>query len=190
VKEDFKLLHAVRDEFEDTGIKVKLEKLIEDLPSAQEQMPNIELHEIMEIWNNRFMPGLTKEEHKTIYLAVFQFFAGLRHSELTEVQDDNITIKMVSEIKFPVLNYISYKGKNAKTNSVPLNSICMEIIEYWRTHKFKGPQQVNKKTKEVMYFPKCLLPVIPSTKYNKALHKFLKETSDVRQRREKDQVSR
>lgn len=80
---------------------------------------------------------------------------------------------MINGGHIKVWTYVA--NKNGDENTVPLNAICMGIIEKWSAKGFKSPERRDPKLKKTIDYPNCLLPVLPSSKMNKALHEFLKD---------------
>jgi integrase len=171
VREEFRHMAAVCNEFRKVGLQVKLDSFTANLrtPGDSSEQPHVTYDEIQVILKNLDKLSSSIEE-KSVYVSVFQYFTGLRHNELYQVEDRNITIKMMDDVQFKVLNYIS--DKTGKQNSVPLNNVCLEIIEHWRGKKFKAPKRRGK------VFADCLLPVLTLTGMYTGFRSFLKKLPD------------
>lgn len=173
VMEDVKHIKAVCNYFDSLDLRVNLSKLTEYLKTPKNPMPYCTVNEIMVIYNyNDF------DEHPEFFEAVrdccvFQAFTGLRHNELYNVTRDNIATLMVDGEQFKVLSHVPNKTKDR--NNVPLNNICLEIIEKWSKKEFESPSKYDKKTRSWTYFDKCLLPVKCNQQSNKFLHKLCKK---------------
>jgi integrase len=167
VKEEFRHLTSVCNEFKGVGLMVNLASFVSNLrtPSDSSDQPHVSYDEILAILKNIHLVKNTIEE-KAIYISVFQYFTGIRHNELYQVEDGNITVKMLDGVQFKVFNYIS--DKTGKQNTVPLNNICLDIISHWSERKFKAPKSKGK------VYPNCLLPVLTVSGTIHGFRSFLK----------------
>lgn len=153
VKIEFNNLTTVCTEFPKAGLKVNLASFVSNLktPKGGKDQPYVTYGEMLVILKNLDkIQNLTEE--KAIYTSILQYFTGLRHNELYQVEEKNITTKIVDGTSFKVLNYIS--DKTGKENAVPLNSVCLAVIEHWKGRKFKAP-----KRKKIVY-TNCLMPIL------------------------------
>lgn len=91
---------------------------------------------------------------KTRDLFVFCCFTGLRYNEAMRITSDNIQKCKIGKKEIEILKYTT--SKNNSVNQVPLNSVCKEILENWKTG--------NR-----------LLPYVSNSKANLNLHLLLKE---------------
>lgn len=78
-------------------------------------------------------------------LFIFASYTGLRHNELMRLKKTNI----VNKAEYQVLLYTT--SKNNKTNEVPLNKICLEIINKWSRRDFILPTLSNAKCNEYLH---------------------------------------
>lgn len=174
VKDAFKLLSAINMEFEDLVITVRLSDFVQDLRTGKLNMPFCVYDDVIELYrytkNHNFGPNELQDE-KSGDLFVFQFFTGLRYGELVQVEDSNIHNTMYDGNAFKSFHYVS--DKTGEPNSVPLNHICLEIIEKWRIRGFQAPMRKNQKTKQMEHFNKCLLPWLAQQQVNTSLHSIL-----------------
>lgn len=91
--------------------------------------------------------------------AVFSFFTGLSYTDLKNLRVSNLLDHTLNGEKIKVLDFKRQKTK--KYNQIPLNKICIEILEKW-----KGKQASGQ-----------LLPVYGSdVVMNRYLHQLLKES--------------
>ena len=168
VKQDFTLLAAVCKQFE-TGVSVELNDFHHFLKTGDTKGTFLTIDEITAIWRT---PRRTLTEEKTISTFIFNCFTGLRTNELYQVEEANITNRMVGTKFIKVLTY--ELGKEGNRNTVPLNTICLNILKEWSEREFKKPEKRNPKTKVNQTYPNCLLPLINFSEMNETLHEFLK----------------
>lgn len=169
VKEDFKNIRAVCEAFK-TGVTISLSRFTQGLKMGNTQGTSCSLEEIQAIIKTQ---PRTLTQEKAVDCFLFQAFTGARHNELYQVETTRITTRMINGGHIKVWTYVA--NKNGDENTVPLNAICMGIIEKWSAKGFKSPERRDPKLKKTIDYPNCLLPVLPSSKMNKALHEFLKD---------------
>lgn len=85
---------------------------------------------------------------------VFSFFTGLSFVDLCNLRESNLIEDTLNGEKITIIDFKRQKTK--KYNQIPLNSICLEILERW-----KGKQRSGQ-----------LLPVY---EYDQTMNKFLHE---------------
>lgn len=169
IKEEFSRLASVCKEFKKVGLEVSLTSFISNLkvPKSSSEQPHVSYDEIMVILKNLDKIDNSMEE-KAVYVSLFQYFTGLRHNELYQIEDRNITIKMVDGIQIKVLNYVSDKT-DGKPNAVPLNNVCLRVLDYWRNKKFRPPKRKGK------IYHDCILPVLTLVGTLGGFRSFLKK---------------
>jgi integrase len=156
VKEQFKLIKAVVNKFNSTGVKVDLAEFSDFLKEGNTQGTFCGIEELAAIYNFRkAAQGLPLPEQKAADLFLFQAFTGFRYNELKFVTQNSISIKIINGHSFKSLNNIA--DKEGLVNSVPLSQVCQEVITRWAG-----------KTKRDL-----LLPVLSEFQYNSNLHAFL-----------------
>ena len=169
VLDDIKKLKSVFASFEDLDLKADLSKLLNKrtFKVAEQKQVYCTPEEISALLS---IDCLTVEDEEVRDCSIFQAFTGLRHNELFSVCDANIHQLMIEGRTFPVLSHIQNKSK--KRNNIPLNSICLDIIEKWRHRQFRCPSVYDRKNKEHKVFENCLLPVRTNQHSNRVLHKL------------------
>lgn len=83
----------------------------------------------------------------------FSFYTGLAHKEIMKVTPDQVCKDKIGEREIFVLNFA--RSKTRKHNSIPLNKVCLEIIE-----KYKGGP--------------ALLPYFANSQYNRICKSMFK----------------
>lgn len=169
-----KLLSRISSVLNDMEIdhKINFKKIKEKYQEAKNSdktaMPHCSTKEVMKIYE--YQPDLNvKLKARDLY--VFCCFAGLRHNELYQVSDKNIVtrhhIDENDKYSYKALVYVS--SKTDSVNEVPLNDICLEIIDRWRGQKMSSDQYKKPEYEE------CLLPVMANQLCNKYLHRILQD---------------
>lgn len=171
VKDEFKMIKSLDSEFEGLMIKVKLSNFVDDLRDSKMQMPFCTYEEVLAIYQATKTIPLTLKQQKTADLFLFQCFTGLRFGELMQVEATNITTTMYGGNSFQSLVYVS--DKTGQQNKVPLNRVCLEIIEKWKRTGFDMPIKKDLNTGHYKQYPNCLLPVIAQQQVNASLHSLL-----------------
>jgi len=171
-REDFKLLKAVTNKFKNSGLLVNLNDFTKDLKKTRSEMPYPTLEEVKALYHFASTEALSREEEIVADTSIFQAFTGLRYSELYQVEDVNITTRINPTGSFLVLNIV--QSKTGKATAIPLNDVCLAIIEKWRARKFDPPKLRDPKHRTNNWFPNCLLPLLTINECNKTLHTLLK----------------
>jgi site-specific recombinase XerD len=91
--------------------------------------------------------------HKVRDLYVFSFYTGLAHKEIMKVTADQLMKEKIADRDIWVLDFA--RSKTRKLNVIPLNKICLDIIE-----KYKGG--------------KALLPYFANSQYNRICKNMFK----------------
>jgi integrase len=194
---DFATLSAIRAEFEDTGIRIKTNEIIKNLklPSDSSEAPYVEYPEAVAMMRN-IDKAETSSEVRAAYCCLFQYFTGLRYGELFQVEEANISTKMIDGTPVKMLHYTS--DKTGKENEVPLPNACLTIIDFFKKNKFPSPIMMKKEATKlpgmrkainlylqgrpipekfrdlIIVRDKCLLPVLASSTLSVGVKKFLK----------------
>lgn len=170
VKNEFKLLDSVFGVFKDSGIKVELSMFHANLRTPQKESPYYEIEQLVDMIKYK-ASGLAE---KVLDIAIFQSFTGVRYSELYQIEDANITVKMIDGTKrISIWNYV--QGKGGIPKSVPLNDICIGILNKWRDRDFVAPSIIVREPRNTYKqdYPDCLLPIIAEQTFNREIKKVL-----------------
>lgn len=172
VKNEFKLLQSVFGVFNGSGLRVELDMFHSNLRAPQKEAPYYEIEQLVDIIKHS-EEGV---KEKVLDIAIFQSFTGARYSELYQVEDSNITVRMIGEDRtISIWNYV--QGKGGINKSVPLNDICLRIIQKWKDKKFTSPTLLIREPRTVKKenYPDCLLPMVTEQVFNRELKDVLKD---------------
>lgn len=151
---EFKKIHAVLTYYSEEHQNNSFKKF--KIPTYQAKRFICTHEEVLKLY--KYKP---KSDHllKARDCAVFSFFTGLSYADLSEIQESNLIEDTLNGEKIKVLDFKRRKTK--RYNQIPLNSICLEIIECWR-----GKQGFDR-----------LLPAYQNDQtMNKYLHELMKES--------------
>lgn len=89
------------------------------------------------IVEGKIIPNILKV--RDIY--VFSFYTGLAHKEIMKITPDMIIKDLIGEREITVIDFA--RSKTRKYNVVPLNKICLDIIDKYKGGKTVLPNFIN-----------------------------------------------